>query len=337
MKRNVACAALLAASFGCSAVVAAKSDCEPQLYGQATLHVTPDGDVFIPISVGGKEVYFELTIGSGLPLIAESAVKLLGLEPKRMNGTGTFRGMTHFVPLKDMKVGEFKLADRAAPVLPQPGVEVPRLLEGKPVVGRMGSTLVRYVDAELYLAERQIKFFKPFRCFSKSPAYWGGEVAALPMRFDSAGTLIFTMELDGKRIDASMLAGDRVSTIDVNATRKYFGFDETSPGISVEQAEDGRPSNIFHAMSLTGKGLQISDSKVLLRPGSTSCKLTGMTPGHGTIGYDSCINIVPFKLGTDLLSRMRIYFSKERQTVYITTVGSSRAAETGTIFVTPAR
>jgi hypothetical protein len=314
--------------------------CESQLLAQATLHVTPAGEVFMPATIDGRDVYFRLSIGSGLPMVLESAVKSLGLQAKRRNGGASMSSggnrITHFVMLEETKIGAFRLLARAAPVIPQPGVEAPPMVQGKPVVGYMGSTLFRNVDAELHLAERQLKLFKPFRCRSRSPVYWGGVAAELPLRFDPAGALIFTLELDGRKVEAGLLAGESISTIDVNATRKFFGFDETSAGVEVVQAEGENPRSLFHAMSLTGQGLGISNARVRLRGGS-QCKLTGSTPGYGAIGYADCINRVPFNLGTDLLLQLRIYISREREKVYVSAAAVQPSGDAGTITIAPAR
>jgi hypothetical protein len=329
--------------FSASWIAEAKAenpDCEPQLLAQLQLHVSPAGGVFVPASIGGKEVFFQLSIGSGLSWLFESSVKSLGLKAKRRNGGAgmTYDGkrITHYVALEGLKLGDFGLNTRLAPILPQPEVESPQILEGKLVLGIMGSTLFRNVDAELFLAERRLKLFKPFRCMSRSPVYWGGEVAELPLHFDAAGTLVFILELDGKKVEASLLTGGRASMIDVNATRQFFGFDEASAGVEVVQVDGEAPRSLFHAMSLTGRGLGIKDAKVRLASGP-SCKLSGSTAVYGAIGYSDCINVVPFRLGTDLLSQLRIYISRVRETLYVSSVEQPLTGDFGTISIVPSR
>ncbi len=302
------------------------ADCEPELYADVRLHIAPDGRVYLPATIGSREVYFSLSMGSGLPFLLESAVNSLGLTPMRINGTGNFSsGITHFVKLEGMTVGDFRYTARAAPIRPQPDAKGPQMLEGRLLAGTIGSTLFQHVDVELNLAERQLKLFRPFRCMNRSPVYWGADAAKLPMRFDAAGALVFTLELNGKRVEAGMLSGVRDSTIDANVAREFFGFDENSADVKVVDSGDGSPRKVFHAMSLTGPGLGISDTTVQLRPGK--CKLTGTAGMNGAIGYESCLNVVPFNLGIDLLSQMRIYISSERKTVFVTIVGNQPLAK----------
>jgi hypothetical protein len=249
-----------------------------------------------------------------------------------MRGSGEFKRngerLTRFVKLDDVSVGGLKLLSRAAPMVPEPDRNEPYRVDGKVILGIMGSTLVRSLDAELNLAARELKLFKPFGCFDSTPVYWGAEAAELPMRFDVAGTLVFTLELEGKKVEASLMAGERMSSIDTNATRKFFGFDENSPGVELLSTDEGADRGLFHAMSLTGPGLGIEGARIRLRTGGT-CELSKSVPGSGAIGYTECINRVPFNLGTDLVSQLRIYIARKREKVYITRVTGAGAAAPG--------
>lgn len=324
---RVAVAILLAAAF--ADVALAAENCEPQKVADVELLTLPDGSVFMPASVNGHDVYFALSIGAGLPLILESALEPLGLKAKPRIGGGEIsiagQRITRYAMLEKLIVGDYRFLDRAAPLIPRVDTGWPAELNGKPVVGRMGSTLIQRVDAEIHLAEHRLRLFKSFRCRDRSPVYWEGPVAEMPMRFDEAQTLVFTLELEGKRIESSLLNGSLVSTIDANVTREFFGFDETSPGVG---------AGVFHAMSLTGHDLTLADVPVRLLTGSP-CKVTGSVAVHRAIGYASCVNAVPFNIGTDLLTRMRVYIASERARVYVSIVGQAQPGERGSISIAP--
>jgi hypothetical protein len=316
-------ALLLMAALGIAEARAAGSDCEQHQLADVRLHVTEGGAVLLPVTVDGREVYFHLRVGSGLSLVAQRAVDVLGLKAMaRIGGSEMIwngQKVTHYVKLEEMVIGNFRLAARNSPVMPTD--EALDEVDGKPVVGILGSTLFRAVDAELNVGGNQLKLFRQFRCLKRSPVYfWESPAAEMPMRFDAAGTLVLTLELEGQKIDASVLTGGRDSRIDANAARQYFGVDS---------------NEVYHPMSLTSPTLQIKDAQVVLAPGSR-CKLTSSTAVYGSIGYASCVNIVPFSLGTDMLSQLRMYISSARQKVYITRTDKA-GNDSGTLNIVPVR
>jgi hypothetical protein len=321
--RFIALAALILST--CSQLAMAKDACLPEEVASVPLHVTPNGRVFMPSRIGEHEVFFELSLSTGFVLLFESAVEPLGIKVlHRTGGTQMWAGgkpITHYAPLENLAVGGFKFARRLAPVAPQDDADEPPRLEGRVVAGSIGATLIRNTDMELNLAERRLKLFKPFKCMGQSPTYWGPEAARWPTRFDEAGALVFTLELEGQKIESGLLAGRNVSRIDSRVTREFFGFDESSDGVRTEASESGG-QGLFHAMSLTGGALNIEQNKVELREGWDGCKITRANPVHHAIAYHGCINTVPFTLGIDALSRMRLYYSAKRQTIFVTPVGA---------------
>jgi hypothetical protein len=309
---------LVASAVVASLPTAQAADCSPQVLADVALSVQPNGAVLLPARVNGHDVFFHLTLGSGLPYIRRSAIAPLGLSILRRRGgpelTSGGRPITHYAKLEDTSVGELRLVDRGALIAEDDSLPE---FEGKPVVGVMGATLIGVLDAELNLSEGRFRLLKPFKCRGRSPVYWPGSVAELPMHFDEAGTLVFTIELEGKRVQSSLSLTSATSTMDVNATREFFGFDQDSPG--VVKTVDG---SVFHAMSLTGRQLEIRDASVRLMEGGI-CRLTGSTPVYGDIGYSNCVNRVPLYIGADLLKQMRIYFSREHRKMYVTLLGAA--------------
>ncbi len=97
---------------------AAGSDCEPQVLADVTLKVQPNGQVLLPASVRGKDVWFELDVGSGLPMVRASAIKAIGLDvaPRRGGPNLWWKGrpVTHYAKLEKMRIGELNLVDRGA-------------------------------------------------------------------------------------------------------------------------------------------------------------------------------------------------------------------------------
>ena len=299
---------------GAIPVVRAAGVCKPDLIAEIELQASPDGTVYMPATVNGHDVYFALDIASGPPMVFDSALQEMGLTARNRSGgadlTWGGRPITRYAKLDDLQVGKLRLLSRNALIISaQPGF-ASTAIAGKPLVGVMGSSLIRNVDAELFLAQRKLRMFTPIGCRNGTPVYWGGAAAALPMHWDAAGMPVFILQLNGRRIETSLLAGNGISTIDTNAAREFFGISDT-----------GNAGQALRPMSLTGSGIDIRDAPVGLRAGG--CKLTRSTPIYGAIGYASCVNTVPFNLGADLLRRLRIYISNKQETVFVSTVGQA--------------
>ncbi|MET0292350.1 MAG: hypothetical protein ABW136_08285 [Steroidobacteraceae bacterium] len=52
----------------------------------------------------------------------------------------------------------------------------------------------------------------------------------------------------------------------------------------------------------------------------TNCTLSSSSPVHHAISYADCINTVPFGIGLDTLSKLRLYYAADRQVIYVTPV-----------------
>ena len=333
-------AMMLAAAFAMTSgsVQAAAPDCDMKIISSIDVEIDPGGGVLIPLQVNGQEAWMVLRMGSGLPTIFPPSVAYLGLKP---TGVHDMKFMVDDVRVdKKVKVGHIVIGkvdftDWDMYVLPERGGAGARLqmYHGKPVLGNLTSRFMQVVDVELNLAEKKMNFFTLTRCQGRA-VYWGGEFTAVPIYSDRSGLMAFPMELDGKAVETSFATGSRFSMLDAAVTRKFYGFDETSEGITREILQGGREVS-FRAMALSAKGLAVNNARVQLFSGKgKQCGLGNSrqqaTGSHvqaqresGAIGYTDCINITPFAIGTDLLRKLRIYIAPKEHTIYFTRADSA--------------
>jgi hypothetical protein len=324
-------AMILAACIGPGAA-AAPGRCELHLLGDVEAQVSPTGALLLAGSLNGHEVWFELRTSDGIALIREAAVSEVGLatstlqsnasggsrittSPFHSNSSG--KNIERFAKMTGMQLGPIKVPGFEALVVPAPGDELPHFRD-RPIVGTVGGSLLTLSDAEISLAEHRVRFFRQSEC-KDDPVYWDGEFAILPLHFDYLGSLLFAMELDGQKVDTSLVGGTRESRLDEGVTRKFFGFDSTSPGIEKQSVAAGKEQASFKAMSLTAEGLNVRNTRIQLRTAS-HCTLTAHSDQGHAIGYDNCNNIVPFTLGTDLIRQLRIYIASKKGKIYISKV-----------------
>ena len=315
--RRVLPALVLLAAFSGLVQAAQKGSCGQELLAEPALLMTPGGDVYIEATLGEQPVYFSLSMMSGLPLVAESSARALGLTPRPMNGGGNFRNgdqrVTHFVSLEGLSLDGYRLLKRAAPVLPQEaGQEEARRLQGRVVAGVLGSDIFRNVDVELMLGEGRLRLYRSVKCTRGKLVDWQDDAARMAARFDQAGTLVFNLELGGQVVESALLSGSALSVLDRELAVRFLGLDPEDDSGSMP-------------LTLRGNGRHLAELQARLRPGP-DCKFVSRRPVHGSIGYE-CVNIVPFQLGTEVLSQMRVYISKEQASVLIAPMPGQPASQ----------
>jgi hypothetical protein len=314
-----------------SAHAAQPARCELRLLGHVEAQVHEGGALLLAGSLNGHDVWFELRTFDGFSLIREAAVSAVGLAatdlPRDASGgsrvatrtldarAGGKKALDRYVKMTDMQLGRIKAPNQVALVVPATGTDALPYYRDRPVVGTIGGKMFSVTDAEINLAANRVSYFEQSDC-KDDPVYWSGEFTILPMYFDATGSLLFPMELDGQKVDTSLVGGTRDTRLDENVTRRYFGFDSTSPGIEKLPATDGGEEASFKAMSLTAEGLNIRNTRVRLKQGN-KCRLTSSGVQSRAIGYTDCLNTVPMALGTDLLKQLRIFIASKKGKIYI--------------------
>ena len=296
---------------------AQNKSCPLRQLASIEVRITPFGQVLVPVNMSGHDVWMTLDLQAGILALYESAIADWHLDLIRMNNGArriTFNGHT----VNDMVHEDFKLGPHTFsqwPMIVVPASARPAFsFEGKPVVGQLAGRFLTVVDAELNLAHNTIILFEQVKCGSDA-VYWGGPITAVRHDFDQTGLLHFPMELDGQEIQTSFNTDGGHSRILSDVTKKYFGFDENSPGIQSELQPNGRPTLSYRAMDLTAPGLDIKDAKIVLRP-MLACHPDRSLSRIGGIDCTDAFGVTPFEIGTDLLRQLRVYIATKEKMVY---------------------
>jgi hypothetical protein len=267
-----------------------------------------------------------LEMASGIPLVFRGAATELGLkiEPQI-----DYQMTVGNIPISEKSVvdslliGTANFAKWSLYVLPGAGEGV-TMFNGRPVLGSLTSQFMNVVDMELDLAGKKVNLFKQSSGCKGKQVYWGGEVTAVDLYHDIAGLLAFPMEIDGKLVEAAIDTQSATSTISETVTTKFFGFGRGSPGITTEANAAGNETASYRAMGMTAKGLAIKNVKIRLRDDLNSrCAPTSTGRSTRAIGFSKCSNVVPLRIGTDLLKRLRIYIASGEERIYFTRAASA--------------
>lgn len=301
---------------------AASQSCPMKKLAALEVRITEQGQPLVPVTIAGRDVWMSVGLEQGFMSLFGAAIADWHLPMIRMNNGGrriTFNGKT----LIDMVRTDFSLGPQPFtnwPMIIIPADDFPRTptYDGKPIVGQLGTRFLAAVDAELNLARNTINLFEHTKC-GGGAVYWGGDYTAVHLAFDDTGLLHFPMQLEDQEIQTSFDTSERSSRISTEASKKFFGFDEQSPGVQDEFADNGAQTHSYHAMSLTAKGLELKNAKITLwrtelcRPDRSLSHIDG-------IGCTYYLGMTPFAIGTDLLRQLRVYIATKEKMVYFTRV-----------------
>lgn len=331
MRRSHTLALLLSiAALPCAAVPSrAAEPCKMSMVGDLKVVLGPNGGVLLPVAINGQDVWMILGLDNGISDVFPQTVDTYGLMPHRLmesKGTGSHlreqterikagkQALNNYVKVDSLRIGQVDLAGFEALIGQGPPGPQPRYL-GKPVIGRLGSSLAKLFDLEINLAENNVRLFKADAC-KEPPVYWAKEYTAVPAKFDVSGTLTFDMDLDGHKIKTTFATDGGSSVLDDRSTERFFGFKPTAPELERQTLPNGERV-AFRAMALTAEGVKVSNARIrLIEKKDTPCRLD--RDRTNAIVYGNCFNATPFALGTDVLKRLRLIIVSRQDNIYVT-------------------
>jgi hypothetical protein len=319
--RILAAAVLLPGSLlWMSAASPAFGACNLQRVGSVDVRMGGDGAVLVPVRVNGHGAWMILGMANGVPVVWRSAAERLGLKFKRQfDADMHVRGVkvTEKTVVDSLVIGSVNFTKWDLYV--DPTADPRYQIEGQPLLGGLTSRFMNAVDLELDLGHGKLNLFKPTTGCGGRQVYWGGVVTAVDLYVDPTGLLLFPMEIDGRRVEASLNTQGGTSNISEAVTKQYFGFDHESEGITKETDPQGRETASYRAMGLTAKGLAIKNAKIrLVEDLKRDCEPTSSERNSEAIGFSQCWGRAPLSLGTDLLRKLRIYIAPRESKIYFT-------------------
>lgn len=312
---------LSVSSLAGEATKSSNAACGLTILASLDLYIAPNGKVHVPVTINGTPAWMALVTSSALTMISEDAVTSLKLKRQAVNNTvGVKVGDTqikHQVTLDTFMVGNVLYKRAVLIVNPRKGPDVPQNEVGKPVVGVLGINAFDDFDFELNLAAKKLNLFSHDHCPGKV-VYWTKNYTQVPFSRDPLGVPMFPMELDGQFVEATLSTNTALSIIDSNITKGVYGFDETSPDVTLETTDDGREEARFKAMALSAPGLNVANTRLRLVKRDKDCGRTWRTTENvKAVGYEGCSGVMPLELGINVLTNLRIYVATKEKVIYI--------------------
>jgi len=201
------------------------------------------------------------------------------------------------------------------------------------VAGDLGTQMFEKVDLELNIAGGKFNLFSSDHC-PGNVVYWTKDYAQLPLKHERGFSFLRAdVSLDGRPLTVSFSTVGR-SRIGMDAMRRLFNIDETSPQlVAIGQDLLGHKTYRFPFKSLTAAGLTVSNPDIVVydEPPRPECKTamhyTDPDPEerlHSTAQPRltenfGCNDAV---LGLSVLSKLRIYVSRQENLLYISAAGA---------------
>jgi hypothetical protein len=197
------------------------------------------------------------------------------------------------------------------------------------VVGDLGTHLFQSMDFELDMAGEKFNLFSPDHCPGQTVYWTQSGFIQLPIKpSPDLGYIRVPMTLDGQPLTMALSTGGS-SRIGMNAMRRIFNIDETSPGLSpVGRDASGGKLYRYAFKTLTADGLTISNPDILVfdeapRPGCND-KLHFAFPAHDPVHSTEqarlgrCFGDADAVLGLSVLRKLHLYVSGKEKLLYLT-------------------
>ena len=298
--------------------VAQATDCQLKQYASLDLAVLRNGFLVVPVTIQGSPVAMILNTANPFSSVTETAAGSLALQLKSLpSGAKVRSGMRQIDKLaiaKEFSIGGVRFKSAEFMVIPNDTFDPHQGVV--PLVGILGMDVLGHFDVELDASNRKMNLFSQDHCPGHT-VYWSNSYDSVPIRLGELGELYFPMELDGKKIETTLATGNQTTSLSTDVTRKLYNFDSHSPDIENETDAGGRRTASYRAMKLSGEGIQIINTHILLidRPPNDFCSLGSRS---GAAAYEGCLGAHPLQLGLNVLTKLHLYIATKEKVLYFT-------------------
>jgi hypothetical protein len=290
--------------------LAQAQDCTLQRYDSLPLDVYPDR-LLVSAVFGTVPKKLELRLENATSSISAESAEALGLHFRMLQSNIKFERygetVTRLAWPFEMRIGRQILRNMEFFALSTRG-------PNGEVVGDLGTRLFDKVDLELDISGKKLDLFLPDHC-PGAVVHWTKEpYARVPLVIDSdLGMIRAEVSLDGKPITVALSTAGQ-SRIGMNAMRRLFNVDETSPDLTVvDQDLLGKKVYRYSFKALTADGLTISNPAIFVYD---------EPPGRACGVMQRCLGQFDAVLGLSVLSKLHLYISRKEKILYLTAAGT---------------
>jgi hypothetical protein len=292
--------------------------------GSADISIQDDRVILVPVTVNGHHATMELNTAVVQTTISSRYAKALGLDKDHNFEVWSAGGEkssawattpdSMFIGSQSFRKPVFAVVSDSRP--PDEGLA--------PDIGQIGMDLLYIEDFELDFANNKLNFYSTDHC-SGVVVYWTDHYSSAHINRGFDGDLSFPMELEGKKVLATLSTAIPVTRLGTDVTRRLYGFDEGSDGVEAQTDRPGHAIAYYRAMALAGSGIIITNAKIQLVPrdrqAELSCGLVTHAPDDVAY-YSRCGP--PLTLGLNVLRRLHLYIATREQVLYFSDAAATK-------------
>ena len=290
-------------------------NCHSAQVASIDLVTMADGAPVLPVKVAGYSGFMFLTLRSGVSSLLEKVPEQLALPLEPENPRLPLDALRVTVPaalvLDGFDIGAVRLA--VVPV--NPWFKAPKVGD-QSMMGTVGMNAFLSFDVELNLSAKNLKLYAVGQC-TGAALFGDRPFTHVPVLFDELGSISFPVELNGKKLQATLSTGSIETTLLTDASRQVFGFDDQSPGMESEDELQGGSHLAYHAMTFSANGFGAMDTKIKL--GVTPVRDCKLTAGFIStmLGYRNCVGLFPVSVGRNVLEHFDVYVATKERVLYL--------------------
>jgi len=316
--KSVGFALAMGSALAASPALAA-AECGPlKIVTTLPIRPVPGGSPVVDVQIADTPQTLLVDTGGVISVITPDLVKALKLPTTRAKdgvAIKTARGATSdvMVRLPSITIGNLRQEGAYFYVFPEP-----RIAGGR-AAGLLAPDFLQNFDADFDFQARKLNLISPDHCAGKVVYWTAPAVAVVPMRLDRGGHITFSVELDGKRMDAMIDTGAFNTILNANVARSQFAVDLNAPDVKkIGEVKGPYTANVYSRKfkTLAFEGVVISDPDVALMPDFFT---NGVNPAPDTGSLvRSDPGISPIILGMSTLSKLHLYIAYKEHRVYLT-------------------
>jgi hypothetical protein len=264
----------------------------------------------VPAIVDGHPVWLVLRTDSGITEFFPPAVAELGLHTETLSADieakSGGKSVKAMASIQSFAIAGLRLPKKFAWVDPSTEAAATAAIDGRTVLGSLGMDVLWPYDFELDPTRGKLTLYAQNHCGARA-VYWPGTVQRLDVQVAPMGNFFFSVDLNGKSIEAAISVDTPWTFLRADVARRLFGVSMNDSELAVTQ--------------LTAGPLTLKDTHIrLVRPPANLNYCTALTDERptGAAGFNDCLSGTPLTLGLDIVGKLRMYFATRDRAIYFT-------------------